>query len=68
MVSRVDFLETTPVRMDEVARVVRAIVYPEVSEEPEYVGYVVLGDREEGTGGTMRAVERYDVLLFDAAP
>lgn len=36
MVSRVNFLETTP-------RV------------------------EEGTGGTMRAVERYEVVFFDVA-
>jgi quinol monooxygenase YgiN len=98
MVSRVNFLETTPERMDDVARVVREIVHPGISEEPGYVGYIVLGDREsgkalgvtlwasaeareasdakarqirprveEGTGGTMRAVERYEVLLFDVA-
>jgi quinol monooxygenase YgiN len=96
MVSRVNFLETTPERIDDVARVVREIVHPGISEEPGYVGYIVLGDRasgkalgvrlwaseaereasdakarqirprvEEGTGGTMRAVERYEVLLFD---
>ena len=96
MVSRVNFLETTPERMDDVARVVREIVHPGISEEPGYVGYIVLGDRdsgralgvtlwtsaeereasdakarqirprvEEGTGGTMRAVERYEVLFFD---
>jgi quinol monooxygenase YgiN len=98
MVSRVNFLETTPERMDDVARVVREIVHPGISEEPGYMGYIVLGDREsgkalgvtlwesaeereasdakarqirprveEGTGGTMRAVERYEVLLFDVA-
>lgn len=96
MVSRVNFLETTPGRMEDVARVVREIVQPAISEEPGYVGYIVLGDREsgkalgvtlwasaedrdasdakarqirprveEGTGGTMRAVERYEVLFFD---
>ena len=96
MVSRVNFLETTPERMDDVARVVREIVHPGISEEPGYVGYIVLGDREsgkalgvtlwsseeereasdakarqirprveEGTGGTMRAVERYEVLFID---
>ena len=96
MVSRVNFLETTPERMDDVARVVREVVHPEIREEPGYVGYIVLGDRatgkalgvtlwaseeereasdakarqirprvEEGTGGTMRAVERYEVLFFD---
>ena len=46
MVSRVNFLETTPERMDDVARVVREIVHPGISEEPGYVGYIVLGDRE----------------------
>ena len=96
MVSRVNFLETTPERMDDVARVVREIVHPGISEEPGYVGYIVLGDREngkalgvtlwasteereasdakareirprveEGTGGTMRAVEHYEVLFID---
>ena len=96
MVSRVNFLETTPERMDDVARVVREVVHPGIREEPGYVGYIVLGDRdggkalgvtlwasaqereasdakarqirprvEEGTGGTMRAVERYEVLFYD---
>ena len=96
MFSRVNFLETAPERMDDVARVVREIVHPAISEEPGYTGYIVLGDREsgkalgvtlwasaaereasdararqirprveEGTGGTMRAVERYEVLFFD---
>jgi quinol monooxygenase YgiN len=99
MVSRVNFLETTPDRMDDVARVVREVVHPGIREEPGYVGYLVLGDRttgsalgvtlwasaeereasdakarqirpqvEEGTGGTMRAVERYEVLFFDVQP
>ena len=96
MVSRVNFLETTPERMDDVARVVRETVHPGIREEPGYAGYIVLGDREsgkalgvtlwasaeereasdakarqirprveEGTGGTMQAVERYEVLFFD---
>ena len=30
MVSRVNFLETTPERMDDVARVVREIVHPAI--------------------------------------
>ena len=96
MFSRVNFLETTPDRIDDVARVVREIVHPGIREEPGYAGYIVLGDRasgkavgvtlwtseesreasdakarqirprvEEGTGGTMRAVERYEVLFVD---
>jgi len=48
MVSRVNFLETTPERIDDVARVVREIVHPGIHEEPGYVGYIVLGDRESG--------------------
>lgn len=96
MVSRVNFLETAPDRIGDIARVVREVVHPGISSEAGYVGYIVLGDRESGkalgvtlweseeareasdakarqirprveeeTGGTMRAVERYDVLLFD---
>ena len=96
MFSRVNFLETTQDRIDDVARVVREIVHPGIREEPGYAGYIVLGDRasgkavgvtlwtseesreasdvkarqirprvEEGTGGTMRAVERYEVLFVD---
>jgi quinol monooxygenase YgiN len=96
VVSRVNFLETAPDRIDDVARVVREVVHPGIREEDGYVGYIVLGDREMGralgvtlwesgeareasdatarqirprveeeTGGTMRAVERYDVLFFD---
>ena len=99
MFSRVNFLETAPERIDDVARVVRDIVHPGIREEPGYVGYIVLGDRstgkalgvtlwetaeareasdakarqirprvEEGTGGTMRSVERYEVLFFDVQP
>ena len=99
MFSRVNFLETTPERVDDVAQVVRDVVHPGIRDEPGYVGYVVLGDRatgralgmtlwaseaereasdakarqirprvEEGTGGTMRAVERYEVLFFDVKP
>ena len=99
MVSRVNFLEADPDRIDDVARVVREVVHPGISSEPGYVGYIVLGNRESGsalgvtlwesdaaqeasdakarqirprveeaTGGTMRAVERYDVLFFDVKP
>jgi quinol monooxygenase YgiN len=96
MVSRVNFLETEPGRIGDVARVVREVVHPGIREEAGYVGYIVLGDRKTGkalgvtlweneearetsnakarqirprveheTGGTMRAVETYDVLFFD---
>jgi len=96
VVSRVNFLETAPDRIDDVTRVVRQVVHPGIREEGGYVGYIVLGDREtgralgvtlwendeareasdavahqirprveQGTGGTMRAVETYDVLFFD---
>src|SRR6266496_165002 len=96
MVSRVNFLDAAPDRIDDVARVVREVVHPGIREEAGYVGYIVLGDRETGkalgvtlwesgearkasdmtarqirprveqeTGGTMRAVERYDVLFLD---
>ena len=99
MVSRVNFLETEPRRIGDVARVVREVVHPGISDEAGYAGYIVLGDRETGkalgvtlweseeareasdtkarqirprveqeTGGTMRAVERYDVLFFDVRP
>jgi Antibiotic biosynthesis monooxygenase len=47
-VSRVNFLETAPDRIDDVARVVREIVHPGISGEPGYVGYIVLGDRDSG--------------------
>jgi antibiotic biosynthesis monooxygenase len=96
MFSRVNFLETVPERMDDVARVVGEIVHPGIRDEAGYAGYLVLGDRatgralgitlweseeareasdatarrirprvEQETGGTMRAVERYEVLLVD---
>jgi quinol monooxygenase YgiN len=96
VVSRVNFLQAAPERIEDVARVVRDIVHPGIREEGGYAGYIVLGDRETGkalgvtlwesdeareasdatagqirprveqeTGGTMRAVERYDVLFFD---
>ena len=48
MFSRVNFLEVTPDRMDDVARVVRDVVHPAISAEPGYVGYVVLGDSRAG--------------------
>jgi hypothetical protein len=96
LVSRVNFLETEPDRIGDVARVVHEVVHPGIRGETGYVGYIVLGHRETGkalgitlwegerameasdakareirprveqeTGGTMRAVERYEVLLFD---
>ena len=96
MFARVNFLETTPERVAEVARVVRDVVHPGIRDETGYVGYVVLGDRQTGkavgvtlweteaareqsdvkarqirprveqeTEGTMRSVEKYDVLFFD---
>ena len=96
MFSRVNFLETAPERIDDVARVVREVVHPGISGEAGYRGYVVLADRatgkalgvtlwdtaeereasdakarqirprvEQGTGGTMRSVERYEVLFYD---
>jgi len=46
--SRVNFLETAPDRIDDVARVVREVVHPAISAERGYVGYVVLGNRETG--------------------
>ena len=49
MVSRVNFLETTPDRIEDVARVVREVVHPGISDEPGYVGYIVLGDRHSGS-------------------
>ena len=49
MVSRVNFLETTPDRIDDVARIVREVVHPGISGEPGYVGYIVLGDRDSGS-------------------
>jgi quinol monooxygenase YgiN len=48
MVSRVNFLETEPSRIDDVERVVREIVHPGIRDEPGFRGYIVLGDRETG--------------------
>jgi quinol monooxygenase YgiN len=48
MVSRVNFLNAAPDRVDDVARVVREIVHPGISAEAGYVGYIVLGDRQTG--------------------
>lgn len=48
MHSRVNVLQTTPDRMDDVARVVRDVVHPGIRGEAGYVGYIVLGDRETG--------------------
>jgi hypothetical protein len=49
LVSRVNFLETSPDRIEDVAHVVREVVHPGISGEPGYVGYIVLGDRHRGT-------------------
>jgi antibiotic biosynthesis monooxygenase len=48
VVSRVNFLETAPDRIGDIARVVREVVHPGISSEAGYVGYIVLGDRESG--------------------
>ena len=48
MLSRVNSLETASDRIDDVARVVREVVYPAISAERGYVGYVVLGNRDTG--------------------
>src|SRR5438128_647702 len=48
MFSRVNFLETVPERIDDVARVVCEVVHPEISGEAGYRGYIVLGDRMSG--------------------
>jgi quinol monooxygenase YgiN len=95
MVSRVNTLQTTPERIDDVTNVVRNVVFPGISEQG-FCGYLVLGSRETGralgvtlwesedargaseeragqirptveaaTGGTMQAVDNYEVLLFE---
>ena len=48
MFSRVNFLETDPNRIGDVARVVRDVVHRGIRGEAGYVGYIVLGDRETG--------------------
>ena len=48
MFSRVNFLQTTPDRISDVARVVHDVVHPGISDEPGYVGYLVLADRRTG--------------------
>ena len=48
MFSRVNFLETAPDRIPDVARVVRDVVHPAISNEAGYVGYIVLGDPQTG--------------------
>jgi hypothetical protein len=48
MFSRVNFLQTTPERLPDVARVVRDVVHPGISGEPGYAGYIVLGNPETG--------------------
>jgi Antibiotic biosynthesis monooxygenase len=46
--ARVNFLQTTPERITDVATAVRDIVHHGIREETGYVGYVVLGDGETG--------------------
>ena len=58
MFSRVNFLETAPDRIDDVARVVREVVHPAISTERGYIGYLVLGNRETG--------EALGVTLWDS--
>jgi hypothetical protein len=48
MFSRVNFLQTTPERIPDVARVVRDVVHPGISNEAGYAGYIVLGNRLTG--------------------
>lgn len=48
MFSRVNVLQTTPDRIDDVTQVVRDVVHPGIRDEAGYAGYVVLGDRETG--------------------
>ena len=54
MVSRLNFLETAPDRIDDVTRVIRELVHPGIREEGGYVGYIVLGDRETGRRSASR--------------
>jgi hypothetical protein len=96
--ARVNTLQAAPNRIDDVARVVREVVFPGIRGEAGFRGYLVLGSRETGkalgvtlweseevrqtsearadqirpqveaaTGGTMQAIERYEVLLFELA-
>jgi quinol monooxygenase YgiN len=46
--SRVNFLDTTPDRVADVARVVRDVVHPGIRAEAGYAGYIVLADRQTG--------------------
>jgi hypothetical protein len=45
----VNFLDTAPDRIDDVARVVREIVHPGIRDEAGYAGYIVLGHPETGS-------------------
>jgi heme-degrading monooxygenase HmoA len=98
MYARVNTLQAAPNRIDDVAQIVREVVFPGIRDLPGFRGYVVLGNPETGkalgvtlweseearssseararqirpqveaaTGGTMEAIERYDVLLFELA-
>ena len=58
MFSRVNFLQTTPDRLGDVARVVRDVVHPGIRGEPGYAGYIVLANT-----GTGRAL---GVTLWDS--
>jgi hypothetical protein len=44
----VNFLQTAPERIPDVATAVRDIVHPGIRDESGYAGYVVLGDRHTG--------------------
>ena len=48
MFSRVNFLKTTPDRIDDVERVVRDVVHPGIRDEAGFVGYIVVADRQTG--------------------
>jgi hypothetical protein len=48
MFSRVNTLQTTADRIDDVSRAVQELVHPGISIEPGYRGYLVLGNRETG--------------------
>jgi hypothetical protein len=96
--ARVNTLQAAPNRIDDLARVVREVVFPGIHGLSGFRGYLVLGNRETGkalgvtlwaseedrgsseaqagqirprveaaTGGTMEAIDAYDVLLFELA-
>jgi Antibiotic biosynthesis monooxygenase len=96
--ARVNTLQAAPNRIDDVAQVVREVVFPGIRALAGFRGYMVLGSRETGkalgvtlweseeerrlsedragqirprveaaTGGTMEAIEGYEVLLCELA-